>query len=138
MIRDNLFNRLWVRLVIILLQIPLYFIWLYTAISLLQDESLIHQVLPNSAISCLIPPLFHVWIVCELIFSIHYALAKRRLERYNQEIPEMSPEDRWGLVNSCLETVEDPVQWVTGWFREKGSLRQPNIDAVRQGNVREW
>lgn len=138
MIRDTLFNRLWVRLVIILLQIPLYFIWLYTAISLLQGESLIHQVLPNSAISCLIPPLFHVWIVCELIFSIHYALAKRRLERYNQEIPEMSPEDRWGLVNSCLETVEDPVQWVTGWFREKGSLRQPDIDAVRQGNVREW
>lgn len=125
-------------MVVILLQIPLYFIISYITFSLLLDESLVYRVIPNSANPHIIALFFHTWVVCELIFAMHYALAKRRLGEYNHEIPEMSPEDRWSLINECIQSVDDPVEWVTGWFREEGSLRQPDIGAIRQGNVREW
>jgi hypothetical protein len=138
MLQNNFFNRVWVRLVVILIQIPLYFIIAYITFSLLRGESLVYRVLPNSAVTPLLVTLFHGWILCELMFSIHYALAKRRLAKYNQEIPDLSSEDRWGLINQCLETVDDPVEWFKGWFRERETKRQPVIDDIRKDNVREW
>ncbi|CAO3676196.1 unnamed protein product [Umbelopsis ramanniana] len=108
-------------------------------ISFLYGKPLLYRILPtNSAVASMAANVFHAWVVCELIFFVHYSLAKRRLEKYNQEIPDMSLEDRWNLINQCLETIDDPVQWCTGWFREKGTMRQPRLDEIRQGNVREW
>ncbi|KAG2186217.1 hypothetical protein INT43_002655, partial [Umbelopsis isabellina] len=69
---------------------------------------------------------------------MHYILAKRRLEKYNQEIPGMTSQERWGLLNECLQTVNDPEVWFTGWFRRGGSKEQPGIRDIREGNVREW
>jgi len=139
MLKDTQFNRIWVHSVVILAQIPLYLIVSYVAFSFLYGKPLLYRILPtNSAIASMAANVFHAWVVCELIFFIHYSLAKRRLEKYNQEIPDMSLEDRWDLINQCLETIDDPVEWCTGWFREKGTLRQPRLDEIRQGNVREW
>jgi hypothetical protein len=139
MLKDTPFNRVWVRLVVNFLQIPLWFIMFYVTISFLHGEALIYRILPtNSAMRSILASLFHTWVVCELLFFIHYALAKRRLGRYNQEISDMSQESRWGLINECLDTIDDPIEWCTGWFRDKNTLRQPRIDEIRQGNVREW
>lgn len=138
MLRNNRFNRFWVGSSVILVSSILWLIVLYIAISLSLGESLIHKVVPNSASSRILAGLLHTWIVCELLFAIHYILAKRRLEKYNQEIPGMTSQERWGLLNECLQTVNDPEVWFTGWFRRGGSREQPSIRDIRKGNVREW
>jgi uncharacterized membrane protein (DUF485 family) len=138
MLRNSPFNRFWVALSVILVSSIVWLIVLYVTFSLSLGESLIYRVMPNSAFSGILAGLLHVWIVFELVFAVHYMLARRRLEKYDQEIPGMSAQERWGLLHECLRTVNDPEVWFTGWFRQGGSRRQPGIKDIRKGNVREW
>jgi hypothetical protein len=76
MLRNSPFNRFWVALSVILVSSIVWLIVLYVTFSLSLGESLIYRVMPNSAFSGILAGLLHVWIVFELVFAVHYMLAR--------------------------------------------------------------
>lgn len=89
----------------------------------------LHNIAPLSAVYCLIllalrpsiyrvPLVLEIWAIAETAFFAFVYVPRRVLLQRAATHPELLPrEQRRELFKLCLDTVEDPEKYLTGWMK---------------------
>lgn len=89
----------------------------------------LHNIAPLSAVYCVvvlalrpstyrIPLVLEIWAIAEMVFFAFVYVPRSVVLQRAATHPELLPrEQRRELFKLCLDTVEDPEKYLTGWMR---------------------
>jgi pimeloyl-ACP methyl ester carboxylesterase len=77
----------------------------------------------------------NIWLLCEALFFLYCQRVNfvAQAQPPETKVVKMTKEERSGLFQRCLQTVNSPQEFAESWYRTDHTFRD-----LRRDNIREW